>query len=116
MTYIHNQITVIQKSYDLYRLTYEYTKKFPKSDKYALGEKIKTIILDILELLLEAEIAKREWKAPILEKTSRKLDLLKLLTRLSNDIEILDDKKYLTLSEQLLEIGRMIGGWLRAVR
>lgn len=105
MPYLHNQISVIQKTYDLYKLNYEYTKKFPKSDKFALGEKIKNLILEILELLIEAETAKRDWKQPVLEKTDRKLDLLKMLVRLSNDIKVLDDRKYLLLSEYVLEIG-----------
>src|SRR3990167_5977625 len=116
MTYIHNQIPVIQKSYDLYKLTYEYTKKFPKSDKYSLGEKIKNLILDVLELLIEAETAKKDWKQPILEKASRKLGLLKILLRLANDIKILEDKKYLTAQEIILDIGRQIGGWVKAGR
>lgn len=116
MPYLHNQISIIQKAYELYKLTYEYTKKFPKSDKYALGEKIKGLILEILEFLIEAETTKRDWKQPVLEKASRKLDLLKILVRLSNDIKILDDRKYLTITELILEIGRMLGGWLKAVR
>lgn len=116
MTYVHNQIPVIQKSYDFYKLVYEYTKKFPKSDKYSLGEKIKNLILEVLELLIEAETAKRDWKGPVLEKASRKLGLLKILLRLANDVKVLDDKKYLTAQEQIQEIGRQVGGWTKAVR
>src|SRR3989338_1977344 len=115
MTYIHNQISVIQKVYDLYKLTYEYAKKFPKSDKYSLGEKIKVLILEVLELLIEAETAKRDWKQPALEKASRKLGLLKILLRLANDIKILEDKKYLNATQHSLEIGRQIGGWIKTV-
>jgi len=114
MTYY--QIPLIQKTYDLYKSTYQYTKTFPKSDKYSLGEKIKNLILQILELLTQAETAKRDWKMPILEKTSRKLNLLKLLVRLANEIKILDHKKYLVLQEQIQEIGRMNGGWIKTLR
>lgn len=81
-----------------------------------MGEKTKTVILDILELLIEAEAAKREWKEPILEKVNNKLGVLKLLFRLANEIKILDSKKYLKLTEQALEVGRMLGGWLKSVR
>lgn len=116
MTYVHNNIPIIQKSYDLYKLFYEYTKKFPKSDKYALGEKIKNLILELLEQLIEAETAKKDWKEPILEKASRKLGLLKILARLANDIKVLEDKKYLTAQDHIMEIGRQIGGWIKAVR
>ena len=116
MVYAHNEISIIQKSYNLYKLTYDYAKKFPKSDKYSLGEKIKNLLLEILELLIEAETAKRDWKQPVLEKASRKLNLLKILLRLANDIKILDDKKYLTAQDQVQEIGRMLGGWIKAMR
>ncbi len=66
-----------------------------------------------MELLIDAETAKRDWKSPLLQKASRKTDLLKLLLRLANEIKILDDKKYLSLTEKLQEIGRMLGGWLK---
>jgi hypothetical protein len=116
MTYIHNEIPIIQKTYDLYKTNYEYTKAFPKSDKYALGEKTKLLILDMLELLIEAEAAKREWKEPVLEKVSNKLGVLKMIFRLAHEIKILDGKKYLQVTEQSLEIGRMLGGWLKSVK
>lgn len=116
MAYVHNEIPAIQKAYDLYKNVHEYTKKFPKGDKYSLGERLKNVILEILELLMEAESAKRDWKEQALEKVNRKLGIAKLLIRLSNDIHILDDKKYLALIEKLMEIGRMIGGWMKAVR
>ena len=77
---------------------------------------MKNLVLEILELLIEAETAKRDWKAPILEIASCKLGLLKILLRLGNDIKILEDKKYLTAQEQILEIGRQLGGWIKAVR
>lgn len=67
-------------------------------------------------MLIEAEAAKREWKEPILEKVNNKLGVLKLLFRLANEIKILDSKKYLKLTEQALEVGRMLGGWLKSVR
>ncbi|MBI4268339.1 four helix bundle protein [Candidatus Uhrbacteria bacterium] len=95
---------------------HEFTKKFPKGDKYSLGEKIKSVILEILELFMEAESAKRDWKEQALERANRKLGIAKVLIRLSHDIHILDDKKYLSLTERLLEIGRMTGGWMKAMR
>lgn len=100
----------------MYKLTYQYSKAFPKSDKYSLGEKIKNLILEVLELLIEAEATKKDWKEPILNKASRKLNLLKILIRLTNEIKILDNKKYLDSEERLQEIGRMIGGWIKAVK
>jgi len=116
MAYTHNDIPLIQKSYDTYKLLHEYTKKFQKTDKYTLGEKMKSTVLDILELLMEAEVAKRDWKETSLQKVNRKLGILKLFIRLAHETKSLDDKKYLLLSERCLELGRMLGGWLKAVQ
>lgn len=112
----HNEITLIQKSYDLYKSIYELIKKFPKGDKYNLGNELKSFNLQILKLLIVAESAKRDWKQPLIEKASNKLGLLKILVRLAFDIKIIDQKKYLKLQEQLQEIGRMLEGWLKSLK
>jgi len=38
------------------------------------------------------------------------------MIRLANEINCLDNKKYLVLQEKLQEIGRMLGGWMRSIR
>jgi len=111
----YHQIPLIQKTYDLYKLAHQYSKAFPKSDKYCLGGKIKSIILEVIEQLIEAETAKRDWKLAPLSKAGYKINLLKLLIRLCHEIKILDNRKYLALQEMLQEIGRMIGGWVKSV-
>lgn len=112
----HNEISLIQKSYDLYKSIYQLIKTFPKGDKYNLGNELKSLNIQIIELLIEAEIAKKDWKAPLIEKASLKLSLLKILTRLASDIKIIDQKKYLNIQEQMQEIGRMLGGWLKSLK
>jgi len=47
------------------------------------------------------------------QKSSAKLDVLKLFLRVAWEIKALDNKKYIALSEKLDEIGRMLGGWLK---
>ena len=44
-----------------------------------------------------------------------KLDLLKFFLQISWEIKALDNKKYITLSEKLGEIGKMIGGWIKGI-
>ena len=81
-----------------------------------MGQRIDNTTLTIFENLIQASQAKGEDKIHLLERTSVKLDTLKLLIRLSKDIQALDNKKYLTLQELLQEIGKMLGGWLRAAK
>lgn len=53
---------------------------------------------------------------PVLQKANGKLDLLKFFLQISWEIKILDNKKYIVLSEQLNEIGKMIGGWSKGLQ
>ncbi len=107
-------IPIFQKAYELYKLFYQYALDLPKKDKYTIGQRIDNTILDIIEsIILASQLSKTE-KLPVLQKTSIKLDLLKVLVRLSKDIKILDNKKYLTLESHIQEIGKMLGGWIKA--
>jgi len=72
--------------------------------------------LDVIELTITAGYLPREQKLPALQKISVKLDLLKILLRLSSETKCLDNNKYQQLVSQLFEIGRMLGGWLKTVK
>lgn len=71
-------------------------------------------MLEVIEGILTASQLSKSEKLPILQKTSIKLDLLKVLIRLCKDLKILDNKKYLLLESYLQEIGKMLGGWIKA--
>jgi len=55
-------------------------------------------------------------KTETLYKISNKIDLLKILLRLAKDTQAFTNKSYLELSEMLQEIGKMLGGWIRATK
>jgi len=81
-----------------------------------LGEKIDRIILSILELVIMTGYLPREQKLPGLQKISTKLDLLKILLRLAQETKCLDNNKYQHLVSQTIEIGKMLGGWIKTAR
>ena len=109
-------IPAFSKLYELYKNISNYLPLFPKGKRYTLGQKIDQTTLDIIELVVTAGYSARDQKVVILQKASIKLDLLKMLTRLSLDTKCLDNKKYQQLSAQLVEIGKMLGGWIKSVR
>ena len=81
-----------------------------------MGEKIDTLILEVLEISLQSAYSAKDKKLKLLEMADTKTNLLKTLIRLANEIHALNDKKYLLLQEKLQEIGRMIGGWIKSIR
>jgi len=107
-------IPVFQKTYELYKSFYQLVAHFPKKDKYAIGQKIENGILGLIEDIITASQLSKSEKVPSLQAASIKLDILKVLIRCCKDLKILDNKKYLIFESQVIEIGRMLGGWIKA--
>ncbi len=42
--------------------------------------------------------------------------MLRILIRLTHDTKIIEKTFYLSLQEQIDEIGRMLGGWLKTLK
>lgn len=85
----------------------------PKDARYTLGGKIDSSLIETIEAIFVASFLPREKKLPYVERAAMKLDLAKFFLQIAWEIKALDNKKYVLISEQLSEIGRMLGGWLR---
>src|SRR3989338_5663937 len=107
-------IPIFKKAYELYKTFYLYRVTISKQDRYTIWQRGENLIIDILEGILLASQLPKEPKAPVLERTSAKLNLLRIFLRLAKDVKALDQKKYLALEEKVDEVGRMLGGWLKA--
>lgn len=107
-------IPIFTKTYELYKTFYGYLSSFPKKDKYAFGLKCESLLLEVIEGIILAGNQSKHDKLPTLNKVSSKLDVLKVMFRLGKDLKIIDNKKYLILEGIIQEIGRMLGGWIKA--
>lgn len=107
---------MVHRVYEFYKLLHSYIKLFPKTDKYSLGARLENFTLDTLELALRAAYAPKVNRSIHLEKLDAKVQVLKTLVRLAHEVRALDDGKYLALQEQLQEMGKMVGGWLKTVK
>lgn len=83
----------------------------PKIHKYSLGQKIDTLFVEVIEAISIATFLSREEKQPWVRLAIRKIDTLKILLMVLWETKSIDDKKYIVLSENLEEIGKMLGGW-----
>ncbi|MCL5407000.1 MAG: diversity-generating retroelement protein Avd [Patescibacteria group bacterium] len=112
---MNNDVPIVQKVYDFYRELYKLYPHIPKQDRYVLGERIQETILELFKDLILASHQGKHQKLETLSVASAKLDLLKNLLRLAEDVKAISTKRYLSLSENLQEIGRMLGGWIRSL-
>ena len=87
-------------------------EKFPRSQKFLLGDRIQSTALDVLERLIEATYTRT--RGHILKAANLGIEKLRLLFRLSFDLKFLDMRRYEHAARSLDEIGRLIGGWRKA--
>jgi len=104
-------LPILAKLYVFYQLLIQTTATFPKSQRYSLGQKLDNLTLEIIELIFGVHFTDNRLKQ--LQRISVKLDLLKILVRLSKDSVLINTKKYFQLELKLSEIGKMLGGWIR---
>ncbi|OGE82739.1 MAG: hypothetical protein A3B10_01785 [Candidatus Doudnabacteria bacterium RIFCSPLOWO2_01_FULL_44_21] len=109
-------LPILHKLSEFYKLFYLYREKFPQKDKYALGGKLEQALIESLELLFAASVSAKDQKNQILTRAAIKFDLLKFLVRVAKELKIMDLKKYVALESQLIEIGKMLGGWQRSLK
>ena len=110
------EVPIVLKSYEVYQLLYLYQKHIPKSERYTLWQSCKNSCLKIIEKLIYTGYVEQSKRLNLLINTSVELDLLRTFLRLSTDIKILNQKKYIQLQSDTDEIGRMLGGWIKSLK
>lgn len=93
---------------------YQALKQFPKHEKHVLGAEIRLSMLQLQRLIVTA--FKRYHKKTTLTDLDIELAILKRRVRLAKDLRYLDLKKYQIWIGQLVEIGKMIGGWIKSIK
>jgi hypothetical protein len=108
------EIPIFKKLYDLYKLIGLYRASVAKAERYTIWQRVDTTCIDLIEQVISASNRSRAEKLLSLEEASIKLNLLRIFVRMAKDTKVIDPKKYLAMQVLMDEIGRMLGGWLRA--
>jgi hypothetical protein len=87
-------------------------EKFPRTQKFLLGDRIQTTALDILECLIEATYTRD--RKDQLARANLGIEKLRFFFRLAVELHYLDRRRYQHAARTLDEIGRLIGGWVKA--
>jgi hypothetical protein len=103
---------IVEKHYQLILWLLPKMANYPKDQRFLLADRTERMLLDILEMLIEAVYSKE--RRPILLKVNLKLDALRFMMRLAFDMQYISVAQYNHFSQRTLEIGRMVGGWLKA--
>lgn len=85
--------------------------QFPRRRRFTLGERIESLLLEVLQALIEAAYQRDD--AEGLRRANLKLDVVRHLWRLSFRLRAVSSKSYEYGSRRFTELGRQIGGWQR---
>ncbi len=105
---------VFQLTFDLLKDYHLLRLKFPKTEKYTLGERIEDQLLAALIQITEAGRAKKEYKITPIDQAIAKTETAVILFRLANEMKLVMGKQYVDIQERLHRAGQMLGGWRRS--
>ena len=125
---IHSESELNRKFVAFAKLMNIYLNHFPKHEKYALSNRIRNTAYEVYDLISEGQ-KKYHKKTTLtdLDITHEKLRMQVLLAnelgyfgfadgRVDKSHEDLEAHRYLTISRQIDELGRMIGGWIQKIK
>ena len=102
---------VLTKLHDLLLYLVPQLNKFPRDQKFVLGDRIETKMLEVQEHCLRAYYS-RDKRNHLLE-ANLPLEVTRHLIRLAHGLRLVSNHTYGVLAEKVDEVGRMIGGWLK---
>lgn len=85
----------------------------PKPDRFGIYQKIENVCLGIIDLIIKAAFENRNNKLSHLKTARIDTELLKRLTRISNQLNIVNTETYIDLESDLQEISKMANGWIK---
>lgn len=107
-------LQIQQKIYDMILYGYPALEQMPKSQKFSLAQDIKHCMDKIMRLTISAN--KKYTKRTTLQELDVEIAALKIYLRIAYDLRYLPPKKYEVWSGMVVEVGKMVGGWIRSQR
>jgi hypothetical protein len=108
-----NEDNILTKLNDLLLYTVPQLSKFPRDQKFVLGDRIQIKLMAVQEECLRAYYG-RDKRDRLLE-ANLQLEVTRHLVRLAYNLRLMNAKTYGVISEKIDEVGRMVGGWLKSL-
>lgn len=97
----------------LYQELYIIAEQIPKRDKLGLHAEIEKTCIKTLSLCIQASLASKGDKFSLIRDIRVLIETMKYLIRVSHELLIINQKKYISLESKLQEISKMANGWER---
>lgn len=99
----------VQSCHELLAWIIPQLDRMPRLRRYTLGERLETLLIHVLENLVEASYTQS--RSNLLKRANTRLDTARHLWRLAHRLDAISLKAYGKGSEHMVTLGRQIGGW-----
>ncbi len=109
------EMVIFTRTYDFLTWLLPLTEDFPKSQRFVVTSRLQSATLDFQERIIEANARRGKQKAAKLSDADVELLKIRLYLRLCERWEWIKPGQYKHASEMVAELGRLLGGWIKAV-
>ncbi|MDJ1170359.1 diversity-generating retroelement protein Avd [Roseofilum sp. BLCC_M154] len=106
-----NELSIIQKTYDLIKWYVPILNRLPRTHKFLLGDRMIAGLYDLLETLIIAQYESEKLK--LLIPLNSRLQILRYQTRLLRDFDLISVERYEYVGGLMNDIGKELGGWIK---
>jgi len=107
---MYNHLIAFQKAYDIVLYCVPLLNKFPKSQRFTLGEEIEKGLLRIVRCLMRGVSERGDARMDAWKSASQELDEVRVLFRLAKDLHFISVRQYGIVAEKMNGVGKCIGG------
>jgi len=106
---LYTELPIYRTSYDLLKLVNMRIKTFPRDFKFTLGTQLRNECTDLILNIYRANSTRD--KVPHIEQIQEKIQVIKLILRLSRDMNFLSTKSFSEISELIHSVSKQSHGW-----
>lgn len=107
----HEELPVFVRWHKFLRWLLNTTEKFPKRVRFTFSTRLDNLALDIIEKIIEAAYSGS--KTNLLKQANLGVEKIRVLIRICHEERYLSTRSYEYAIEELYEVGKMLGGWIR---
>ena len=96
----------------LHKDIYTIGHKLSKRDKLGIHQVVENYSLRLLSLLIESAFSSRHEKFKILGIARVHMEIMKNIIRTEYELTVIDEKTYIRLTKDTVEISKMLNGWI----
>jgi hypothetical protein len=111
-----NESPIYVRTYEMVLWLIPELLKFPRAHRFGMAEHLQNLVMGFQDSLIAAGKAQGEKRLKYLIEADSALEQIRLWVRMSHDLRLITTRQYEHASRMQVEIGRMLGTWIKKVQ